>query len=475
MVIHFFSKEIKSANIVTRFFIDYTNIMSSLAPLTDPSLTIVITTSPLGLGHLRVTDALYHGLPSGAAPLLLGAQASSISGMYRFVSRHPFTRQIMEVVQAPPLDGLTAYVLRKQLRLQAKHLYQQLKIILNERFVVSKTVLLVASHPDHGHQLGAIKQKLAREMDINILLVVQVTDDSPQPAWYVQEADLISVPSPYTREKLINYAKKTKLPLVPIEVNAYPVSPLLTETLYEESLKKRYSQTDPHSQTTIHVTVPVSGAAVGLPFLSQYIQTTYTTSKRFTFHVVSRQASYTQAFLAEMTELPYVHVAASPHDRTTIDNYERIFTEEVISLEVTKPSEQAFKTLATPRQRGGAILLLAQPVGRQEYDNLHFLRNHGLMPHKHANQTLWHYAATNKSLQESEMLMQAHQWRALLLPEDAQEASKFTTWCLQEGLFAKMVHYKRAQEVIEVQSNGVEQFWVRVANLISHQSVQHQK
>ena len=447
----------------------YTNSMSSRASLTDPSLTIIITTSPLGLGHLRVTDALYHGLPQGTAPLLLGAQASSLSGMYRFISRHPFTRQIMEVVQAPPWDELAAYVFRKQLRLQAKHLYQQLKIILNERFVVSKTVLLVASHPDHGHQLGAIKQKLSREMDIDILLVIQVTDDSPQPAWYVQEADLIFVPSPYTREKLVSYAKKAMLPPVPIVVSAYPISPLLTETLSEESLIRRQTQADPNSQTTIHVTVPVSGAAVGLPFLSQYIQAIHAASKRFSFHVISREASYTHAFLTEMTGLPYVHCAASPHDRTTIDNYERIFTDEVISLEVTKPSEQAFKTLATPRQRGGAILLLAKPVGRQEYDNLHFLRNHGLMPSKHTNQTLWQYAAMNKPVHENEFLLQAHHWRALLLPDDAKEASVFTLWCLQQGLFAKMVHYKRAEDTIEVQSNGVEQFWTRVAKLISHQ------
>jgi len=448
--------------------------MSALTPLTDPSLTLIITASPLGLGHLRVTDALYHGLPTNTAPMLLGAQASSISNMYRFVSINPISRHVMEIVQSPPWDSFVAYVLRRNLRFQSKHLYQQLKTILNERFVVSKTVLLVAAHPDHGHQLGAIKEKLAREMDIDIFLVVQVTDDSPQPSWYVQEADLIFVPSPYTREHLLTYAKNNLLRQVPIVVTAYPISPLLTQTFAEEFYEKRKMQMNPSSQTIIHMTVPVSGAAVGVDFLSQYIQSLHTESKRFNFHVVSRDASYTRPFLTEMEGLTYVQCATSPHDRTTIDNYERMFTEQVISLEVTKPSEQAFKALATPKQRGGVLLLLAKPVGRQEYDNLHFLRNHGLMPHKQMNQKLWQLALEKKSIIESD-LMQASQWRALLLPDDAKEASVFTQWCLQEGLFEKMMHYKRVEESVEVQSNGVEQFWTKVAKLISHQSVQHQK
>src|SRR5205823_4072168 len=153
---------------------------------------------------------------------------------------HPLTRKIMEMVQMPPLDKPTAFVGRKLLRSQANSIYQHLKTILNERLVVPKTVLLVSSHNILSHQMGQIKKKLAREMDVKILLVQQVTDDSPQAIWYVYDADLMLVPSEYTKEHLLDYAKKSHLPLVPIAVTAYPVSPLLGEEMSEHAFAERH-------------------------------------------------------------------------------------------------------------------------------------------------------------------------------------------------------------------------------------------
>lgn len=440
--------------------------MSFLALLTDPSLTIIFATSPTGLGHLRVTDALYHGLPKTVSPILLGAQDPSVSFLYRFICIHPLTRQLMEWTQMPPLDKPFAALTRYMVRSRTKLLYQQLKTILSERITVPKTVLLVATITTLGHQLGAIKKQLEREMEIKVLLVVQVTDDSPQAIWYVYDADMIFVPSYYTKEHLLIYAKKNKLPIVPIVVTAYPINPLLTVEISDHVFANRCEQVNPRLQSAIHVSIPVSGAAIGTSFMSKFIQTIHTYSKRFMFHVVSREAPYTQSFIRTMSQLNYVKLYTSIHDRTTVDNYESVFDETSIALEMTKPSEQSFKVLMTPKQRGGAIILFSSPVGGQEYDNLHYLRNHGFIPSNNENHLLWQKALNQENIHDAQFFAKVRQWRGLLLPNDPKIAAQFTVWCLQKEIFSTMMQYKNIHTTEETGSNGVEQFWTHVSQLI---------
>jgi len=435
--------------------------MASLRDLTDSQLTIIFATSPTGLGHLRVTDALYHGLPKNTSPLLLGAQDPSVSAMYRFVSIHPFTRRIMERMELPPLNKPFAAFGRMIIRSQTTLLYQQLKTILNERLNVPKKVLLVATHTTLGHQLGAIKKSIEKEMGIEIILVLQVTDDSPQPIWYVHEADAIFVPSEYTKKKLLSYAREVHLPQVPVIVSAYPISPFFSQRLSQSEWAEREKQSEPESPARIHISLPISGAAVGMSFSSQYIKDMHQLSDKFFFHVTSREAEYTAALIQDLQSLHYVKLYTSPYDMKTVDNYEQVFKETTIAFEVTKPSEQAFKTLAIPKERGGVIMLFAHPVGGQEYDNLHFLRNHGLMPSTKENEVLWQCANTNE-LVPDELMQKAHHWRALRLPIDPNAAALFTFWGLNQKLFSLMMQYERLDKSVEVQSNGVEQFWQHV-------------
>jgi hypothetical protein len=439
--------------------------MASLKDLTNPQLMIIFATSPTGLGHLRVTDALYHGLPKNSTPILLGAQDPSVSAMYRFVSIHPFTRRIMELVVVPPLNKPFAAFGRMIIRSQKTLLYQQLKTILSERLIAPKKVLLVATHTTLGHQLGAIKEQLKKEMGISITLVIQVTDDSPQPIWYIYDADELFVPSQYTRKKLLEYAREVHLPEVPIIVSAYPISPLFSEELSMNEKTERIKQVDPTSSAKIHISLPISGAAVGMSFSSKYIKEMHHLSERFYFHVTSREAAYTTSLIQSLIPLSYVKLYTSPLDMKTVDNYEQVFSQTTIALEVSKPSEQAFKTLATPKERGGVIMLFADPVGGQEYDNLHFLRNHGLMPSKNENKILWQLAKRNEPI-PLEFTKKAHHWRALRLPSNHFDAAFFTFWGLKQNLFLTMMHYERAQQSIEVQANGVEQFWHHVVQLL---------
>ncbi len=444
--------------------------MASLTALTDPSLTIIFETSPLGLGHLRVTDALYHGLPKDVSPVLLGAQAPKSSAIYRFASTHMSTRKILEMMQLPPLDQPVAAIGRQILRRQTNYVYEHVKNILSERFTIPQTVLLVATHAIHAHPLGAIKERLSRELGIRILLIVQVTDASPQAIWYVTDADMIFVPSAYTKKKLEAYGSRARLPHVPIAVTAYPVSPILTEEVSAYHFDAREQQVDASSASVVHMSVPISGAAVGTDFTETFIRKMHQLSHRFVFHIVAREAGYTQKFIQTMVEQPYVRLSVSTNERVTVDNYEIVFKETNISLELTKPSEQAFKVLATPHQRGGAIMLFSRPVGGQEYDNVRFLHTHGLVPTQSESESMWTLATNGEHLHDKEVLARAKGWRGVLLPENAEDAAVFTQWCLENGIFTKMMQYEQPQVGVEVRSNGVEQFWREVKNLLQQPS-----
>lgn len=444
--------------------------MPQFRKLTDPSLAVIFATSPTGLGHLRVTEALYKGLPPTVAPVLLGAQDPSVSAIYRFVSLNPLTRSMMEFLYASPLDKPLVYFGRRFLRLHPTLLYQQLKTILSERLVVPETVLLVAPHAILGHQLAAIKEKVAEEMGVKIILVVQVTDDSSQPFWYVDEADLLVVPSEYTKEKLALYGQKAGLPKIPIAVTAYPISPLFAEEISYSAYHSRFSQLDPEAKSTLHMSVPVSGAAVGTKQIHDYVVSLYCLMPRVLFHMVSREAPYTKRFIEKVAELPFVHLHTSDHDRTTVLNYEHVFQEHPVSLEITKPSEQSFKVLATPKERGGAILLFSTPVGGQEYDNLRFMRAHGFIPNKADTTALWKLARKGAKINGTGFLDKARGWRGIRLPASPREAAAFTYWCHQQKLFLAMMRYTRKDTDKENLPNGVEQFWQTVEELLNNKN-----
>ncbi len=433
--------------------------------LSDPSLLIVLATSPTGLGHLRVVDALCHGLPHNVAPVLLGAQDPLASSLYRSISTHGITRKVMEKAQVPPLDAPFAAMSRLYLRSHTDDLYEKLKALLSERLIVPKVLLFVAPHTVLAHQFGAIKKRFEKETGVRSLLAVQVTDDAPQPVWYIPDADLLFVPSHYTKNHLMEYAKKSKLPQVPIIVTAYPVSPLFAEEIAESAFTQRLEQVTANSTVPIHMSVPVSGAAVGTTFLYDYLVSLHQILPQVLFHTVIKDAKYTKRFIEKVQSLPFVQLSLATHDRTTVDNYERIFHDTYLSLEITKPSEQAFKALLTPRQRGGVILLFAKPVGGQEYDNLHFLRTHGLMPSKHENEKLWELAV-KKDIPSDESQQESHHWSALLLPDNPDEAAIFTHWCKEQSIFSHMMSYKPLEEHENLKSNGVDQFWSHVSELV---------
>lgn len=438
--------------------------------LQKKSVVLVFTYAPFGFGHLRVTDALYHGLPHDIAPILLGATDESLNFFYRFMSIHPITRAIMERTQVGVLENIVTRIYRKVLWSKTKLTYEQLSTIIDERIELPETVVIVATHFGFAHQLAAVKDRLEKEKKIRIYLFVQVTDDSPQHLWYVPNADLIFVPSNKTKEILQSYGKHAGLAHTQIEAIPYPITQRLTQDIASEKYNERLHQLDPKFMETVHIAIPISGAAVGMRYFTDLIDRIGKNPRSILFHVVCKSNSYTLPFLSEFLKRQNLKLDVSTRDKEVIDLYEKVYEEHVISLEVTKPSEQSFKALLDPCQVGGSIILLTSPVGKQEYDNLDFLLRHHMMPELGEQRLLYDHAKLAKPLtieRKQQILQNASHWRAVCLPPNPKDAGTFILWCLQESIFAAMAKYKKyhydtQRHANELSIHGVETFWQRI-------------
>lgn len=443
----------------------YTGSMPS-EDLASPDLVIVLAQALTGLGHLRVTHALYRGLPPGVHALLLSSQDTRINYMHKIMSINPTLRQFMEFTQGGWAEDLFTVVARKYFRRPSKILEEQLQTILEEHIIKPKTLLIVATHLNLGHQLAAMKDEFGAKNNVHVVLIVVVTDDSPQHLWAVGGADMIFVPSEYTKRQLEAYQKKQKdMPGTTYVVAPYMVSPNLGIELTDAQFRRRTQELDPARLASIHVAIPVSGAAVQLAYFDKLIKELEHISDRFIFHIISQQSPSTNAFLGRMIGKQNVRLHVSSSHREVVEMYELVYEREVIALEVTKPSEQAFKALCKPHQRGGSILLFSDPVGRQEWDNVRFLQRHGLLPSATDQYALWKAASGMKKPDET-LMLRARSWRALRLPTHSYASAQFIRWALEERLFATMVHFTGFQDNPELSSKGVDIFWKKVGQYV---------
>ena len=439
------------------------------------SLLLVFAYASAGLGHLRVTDALYHGLPPlQSSPIVLRSPDQSIAYLHRLTSSHPALRSVMEWLQTGLPEDLFTSAYRWFLRSRTRLLREHLESLLDGLWLQPDTIVVVATHFGLAHQLAAIKQPLSQARQARILLVVQVTDDSPQHIWYVSGADLIVVPSDRTREALLAYGQTMGLPPLRIEVLPYPASPLLSKPLTADEIHERHRQLLPEDHADIQVVFPVSGAAIGLAFFERLVDALHGKSSRFQFHVVAKSSGHTRPFLSEMQKRSFVTLHTANTDRETVEAYERVYQDTVVTLEIIKPSEQAFKALMDPTERGGSLLLLSQPIGRQEYDNLSFLDRHGLIPAERDQRILWDRATAGGPLEPNEapIIDRASAWRGVRLPNDPEAAAEAIWWCLEHRVFAQMLQCRPAlrhndPQVHELQQSGVHAFWDRVSQLVN--------
>ncbi|VVA44220.1 conserved hypothetical protein [Candidatus Roizmanbacteria bacterium] len=433
----------------------------------DRSLLICFAYAPAGLGHLRVTDALYHGLPKGTnTPLLLGSQDKTITYLHRFMSLNPFVRNLTTWAEKGFLENLTTFIYKYLLRSHTDLLYEQMKTIVSESYALPSKILIIATHFGLAHQLSAIKERLEKDTRIKVILVVQVTDDSPHHIWYIPGADLIFVPSEKTQRELSQYGKKINSVVVPITVNPYPISPILSKPLTEGQYKEKLVQVDNRNPTLpIQVIIPISGAAVGTDYFTILTAELNKRSSRFLFHIICKDAPFTKKFISEIAVHEYIRIYGAQEDRKVINIYEDVYQKNIISIEITKPSEQSFKALLDCKAKNAPLLLFTEPIGRQEYDNLDFLKRHKLIPNNQDQEILMQMKIS------PEILAKASSWRGIRLIRDPVKAAQFIYWCLESEIFSKMMRYKPVftndhLHQNELAPDGVKKFWEKVADLL---------
>lgn len=411
--------------------------------LASRDLVIVFAQAIAGLGHLRVTHALYDGLPEGAHAVLLGTKDANITAIHNLTSQSIMLRRVVEFFQAGPPQDVFAYLYTAWLRAHTADLTLQLQTIVDRHPHVPKTVLVVATHFGLAHQFAKIKRVLEKEHALRMVLVVVVTDDAPFSVWAVNGADITVVPSDHTKWALTRYHRARHFAPGEYIVLPYMVSPRLTAPLSPNAQRARVGQLAPDSRAAIHVAVPIAGAAVQLTYLQDLIRELNARSSRFLFHIVSKLSKRTEAFLARVSTEKNVDLLVSSQDREVVDLYERLYEQEIIALEVTKPSEQAFKALISPKQRGGSILLFSEPVGLQEKLNLAFLERHGLLPKSALSM---HPDALRR-------------FRSVRLPATASESAACIMQCLTNNVFAAMADFAGYEKNPGIADDGVARFW----------------
>lgn len=446
----------------------------------DRSIVVYLSYAPAGFGHLRVADALYHGLPNYVTPILLGTSDTSVTFLHRLTSVHPILRAVFVWGQSGIRERLFTVFYRRYLHKTAHNIKHQLIETIQQRIDPVSTIVIVATHFGIAHQVSFIKKELEKTLNVKIILAVVVTDDSPQLIWYVHHADLIFVPSDKTAEVFGKYDTR-KIEMKPkIKVIPYPISPTLGQVLSGVEFENRKNQVDPEKERDTNMIIPLSGAAVGTKDVETIIAELKRLNKRFTFGVVVKDAPYTKMFISRLEKHnTYVKIYKSKDDKAIVDMYERVYMRNTISLEITKPSEQAFKALYYPKQRGGSVLLFASPVGRQEFDNLDFLQRHKLLPTNTEHKAIWELSRQKtfeKETMYTAVLNTCHNWRGLILPTDPIEATQFINFCMEHKIFYRMMNHEKPRQTPphndhEISSDGVAELWKTVENFVkNHQS-----
>jgi len=439
-------------------------------------VVILFTTSLAGLGHVRVTEALRRGLPTDIRPELIGINDQKIQFFHRITTRNRVLRNVGDFIQNSPIaEGIFTYIYRRTLRRGTDDVVSQISDLIKRRRPKPNVLVIISTHFGLAHKIASIKEKLSKELKMCVILCVIVTDDSPQDIWGVYGADYIFVPSEYTKDELTSYLRNIQATLPSIIVSPYSVSPLFAEDLPLSEFENRCLQVKSSGGEMMQIIIPISGAAVQLSYFKTIIAYLDRKSKAKIL-VISRDSSYTKEFLRWCEEIPTVEVIAERADRDIVDNYERELIRRTISLEITKPSEQLFKALLSPKQRGGVLLLFSEPVGRQERDNLSFLERYGLIPDINDQKIIFNlYEKENRAKIDSDFLKRARKWRGLLLPKNGYKAGRVVFWLKKTGILVNMMHFEGFPKSEELSGESVKIFWNKLEGLVKDQCSDLQK
>ncbi len=431
-------------------------------PLKSDDNLLIFTTSPTGLGHLRVMDALIDGLPIGIRYEEIGIENIRANKIHALGSRIPILTKVTEFYQTNPIAEFIATIaIKNYIKSHSSEVVREFAT-LKAKYPDKKEYLVVSTHFNLAHAISFAKKELEEKLKIKIYLFVIVTDDSPQRIWAVKNADLIFTPSNSTRDKINNYLRKKTARTI-----SYPVSPRLAQELPQEEVDIFMTSVSPANTIPLQIVVPISGAAVQIDYLYNVIKEL--SLSNFQFTVIGQETPYTQNFFQKISRVAHVQSSIGFSARQTVTLYESIFYQPIRpAIEITKPSEQAFKILLNPKDRGGVIELLTYPIGRQEYDNLKFFIRHRLIPNDEEQRILEKHLVTQDlpySLR-NEILYKASHWRGIRLPSNPNKASEFIKALKKVGILSAMMSFV-AEEKEELTQHGVAQVWSAIGEYFS--------
>lgn len=447
-------------------------MLSDSSILKRKDTLIIFTYTNAGFGHLRVSNALSHSMPENINHLYFQTNDKTINFLHRITSIHPVARLLFEWSQKGFQEYIFAYIYKKSLRFSAHKLYERFISVIKFVKTPPKKIIIIATHFSIAHQLVMIRRDLEHKLDCKLYIFVQVTDDSSQYLWYVPGADLIFVPSRLTKEELQRYGKKANLEKTKIKVTPYPISNKLLKKLSDQKYEKRLNQFDSKFINDINILIPISGAAVGMKYFEKFTSVLFKYSNKFNIHYVVKNTSNTQFFIEKLKKTIGVYINSHKRNTKVIEEYENELKNNVFGFEITKPSEQAFKTLISPYQVGGVILLFTNPIGRQEYDNLYFLKRHRLIPSNEDQKYLWDASLKDIKIDEK-ILKKATGWRGLRLFKDPDKSVKLILWCLKHGVFKQMGSFnqdlnRNSSIRNEIRPDGVYKFWKEIDSYIKN-------
>lgn len=412
---------------------------------------LIFTYAATGLGHLRVADALMDTRPGKTSFVLVDDNDTFVNWVHRFTSLNPIGKFIFVRSQYGIWEKLFARFYVRFLITHTDKILERFKEVIGHSGDDVDEIWIITTHFGMAHQLGAIKNKLISATGKTIKLAVQVTDDTYQRLWCVRGADITFLPSEWIKERFESYASSKNIDFNGV-VTPYPLSPLLTKDI-SPLMGKRSDVFENNGE--IRIAVPISGAAVGLPYIINLIIKLHELSERFEFWVIVKKTPYTAIAISILKKIPKVIVIVGETDTEMVDLYEQMYERNLMHLEITKPSEQTFKAILHPDKVGGSVLLFTEPVGRQEMDNLDFLRRHKLVSKQPKDQETLPIDKQPKSL------------RSIILSDDATMAARFIFWAMESGLFARMTgknftFSKKSLTSREIGPDGTKLFWKKL-------------
>jgi len=130
----------------------------------------IFTTSPAGLGHIRVMDAIKEGRPSGITSVDIGITNIRANRIHDLGSRVKLFVKLTEFYQTNPLaEKIVTFYYAWYLRHHKKEVIREFQKIATQ-YPKNKVWVIISTHFALAHSISAAKEELEKSLGIKIYL-----------------------------------------------------------------------------------------------------------------------------------------------------------------------------------------------------------------------------------------------------------------------------------------------------------------